>query len=73
MALRGVVYNKKTQALIAAASVSLQNASGTVLGERSSKGDGTFFFEVDKETDYLVAGEEEGFQGDRARFYRKST
>jgi outer membrane protein OmpA-like peptidoglycan-associated protein/tetratricopeptide (TPR) repeat protein len=66
LALRGVVYNKKTQALIPAASVSLQDASGAILGERNSNEDGTFFFEVDKETDYLVVGEKEGFQGDRA-------
>lgn len=65
IALRGVVYNKKTQAVIPAALVSLQSASGAVLGQRSSKDDGTFFFEVDKETDYQVVGSKEGYQGDQ--------
>lgn len=66
LALRGVVYNKKTQAFISAASVSLLNASGSVLGQRSSKEeDGTFFFEVDKESDYQVVGSKEGYQGDQ--------
>jgi outer membrane protein OmpA-like peptidoglycan-associated protein/tetratricopeptide (TPR) repeat protein len=66
LALRGNVINKKTGELIPGAAVTLYSGNRVFVGKQSSTDSGTFFFELDKETDYEVLGRKEKFSSDSA-------
>jgi outer membrane protein OmpA-like peptidoglycan-associated protein len=66
LALSGTVINKKTGELIPAANVTLFSGNRKIVAKQSSTELGTFFFELDKETDYQVLGQKEKFYSDSA-------
>jgi len=66
LALKGVTVNKKTGEILDAATVTLYANGRQILAKQSSKMDGTFFFELTKETDYTVLGQKEKFYSDSA-------
>lgn len=66
LALSGTVINKKTGELIPAANVTLFSGNRNIVAKQRSTDQGTFFFELDKETNYLVLGQKEKFYSDSA-------
>lgn len=66
LALKGLTVNKKTGELLEAATVTLYANGRQIVAKQSSKADGTFFFELDKGTDYTVLGQKEKFYSDSA-------
>ncbi|GGI28629.1 OmpA family protein [Pedobacter mendelii] len=66
LALSGIVINKKTLENIPEANVTLYKGDKLVVAKQSTTDKGTFFFELDKETDYQVVGQKEKFFSDSA-------
>lgn len=66
LALKGLTLNKKTGALLEATSVTLYANGRQIIAKQSTKGDGTFFFELEKGTDYTILGQKEKFYSDSA-------
>lgn len=64
LALKGVVYNKATKEILPEATVTLYSAGREIVGKQSSKDDGTFFFELDIDSDYKVLGQKAGYYSD---------
>jgi outer membrane protein OmpA-like peptidoglycan-associated protein/tetratricopeptide (TPR) repeat protein len=64
LALAGITYNKKTGEQLPAAAVTLFSGGRAIAGKQNSKGDGTFFFELEPGADYRVLATKEGFYGD---------
>lgn len=64
LALQGTVYNKKTSEELAMAAVSLISGNNELKAKKSSKDDGTFYFELAPDTDYTVLGQKEKFYAD---------
>ncbi len=66
LALKGMTYNKETKEILPATSVTLFSEGRTIIGKQSTKQDGMFFFELDKDSDYKVLGQKEKFHNDSA-------
>lgn len=67
LALTGITINKKTEALLPEAMVTLFDKNGRqIIGKQSTKNDGSFFFELEKEMDYTVLGQKKTFYSDSA-------
>lgn len=66
LALSGITYNKKTNEKLSDASVTLYSGGRTIIAKQSSKADGTFFFELEKASDYSVLASKAGFYADSA-------
>jgi len=64
LAVKGTVLNKSTNAIIDGATVTLYANGRHIVSKQYSKTDGTFFFELDRETDYTILGQKEKFYGD---------
>lgn len=64
LAIKGMVLNKSTNAIIDGATVTLYVNGRNIVAKQYSKTDGTFFFELDRETDYTILGQKEKFYGD---------
>ena len=58
--LEGVVINEKNHAYIGDAEVTLEGSNGQQL-KTKTKGDGTFSFKLDEQTDYLIKSIKENF------------
>ena len=66
LALKGIVMDKKTAGLLPDVAVTLYAGSRRIVAKQSSKADGSFFFELEKETDYTVLGQKVKFYSDSA-------
>lgn len=64
IALKGLTLNKNTGKTLAPATVTLFANGHQIIAKQSSKADGTFRFELEKGTDYVVLGQKERFYSD---------
>ncbi|WP_074605671.1 OmpA family protein [Pedobacter steynii] len=64
LALQGVNLNRKTTDLLSEVAITLYSGARSVVAKQSSKHDGSFFFELEKETDYTLLGQKTGFYSD---------
>lgn len=71
LALKGTTINKKTNQLLPATTVTLCSDGKVIRGTQLIGTDGTFFFELDKNTDYTVKGQKLKFVGDSATLTTK--
>src|SRR5690606_40222514 len=64
--LEGLTLNRKTEELIPDASVTLYSGNRQIVGKVRSDGKAEFRFTLDRNTDYKVLGEKQGFHADSA-------
>ncbi|WP_244525854.1 OmpA family protein [Sphingobacterium wenxiniae] len=64
--LEGLTLNRKTEELIPDASVTLYSGNRQIVGRVRSDGKAEFRFTLDRNTDYKVLGEKQGFHADSA-------
>jgi len=72
LVLNGTVFNKKTNELLDNATVSLFANGRKLVAKQSSKVDGTFTFEIDRDLDYSVLGQKLAFYADSTVFTTKN-
>jgi len=71
LALRGVAFNKKTQERLSDVTVTLSKDGSGIVAKKINEQDGTFFFQLDKESDYKVLGTKIKFYADSAMLTTK--
>lgn len=71
LALKGIIYDKTSKEILPETTVTLFSAGRKVSGKQSSKDDGTFFFELDENSDYKVLGQKTSYYSDSATMSTK--
>ncbi len=64
LALQGKTYDKKTGALLPLTNVTLMTADRQVIGKQLTPGSSTYFFRLDKDTEYKVLGQKLKYYSD---------
>lgn len=64
--LKGTTYNKDTKEALAEASVTLFSEGRKIVAKKNSAQDGSFLFELEKESDYKILAQKAGFAADSA-------
>ncbi len=65
--LRGTTSDKSTGERLPATSVTLYDGTREIVAKKSSTGEGTFEFVLDREQTYTVLGQKEGYHADSAK------
>ncbi|WP_257668191.1 OmpA family protein [Parapedobacter tibetensis] len=65
--LRGTTSDKNTGERLPAASVTLYDGKREIVAKKSSSNEGTFEFTLDRDMDYTVLGQKQGYHADSAK------
>lgn len=67
LALKGYTYDKSTSKLLPLTNVTLMADGQKIIGKQQTGDSAKFFFELDKQTNYIVLGQKEKYYSDSAR------
>jgi outer membrane protein OmpA-like peptidoglycan-associated protein/tetratricopeptide (TPR) repeat protein len=67
LALKGITFDKSTGALLPLTNVTLMAGDRRVVGKQLTADSAKYFFELDKNTDYMVLGQKVKYYSDSAR------